>query len=389
MRSRTTRLTFGAVALIAIGAATVLLARSERQISILSSSVRAFDRHARETTDAIAELRVGQQAYVAAGQGAAFWMPRVAAAIEQVTAAIGSLRRAARSAPGHQALMEAEATVKELGATEKRIREYLSSGDHLMAADVIFTEGVDAAATAARQVETARLAEQQAFDATEGNLRRQQASTLAATAVVVVTIMLWLVPVRHQKPSRPVEEWAHPSQPVAAAVEASPPPPPPVSPFPGIAAELCTEFGRVRDVDDLKRMLARAADSMDANGLVVWLESPGGADLQPVVAHGYSPQVVARMPAVSRSANNAAAAAYRTGLQQIVPSTPGSASGAIVAPILAPDGCIGALSAEIRAGSERSEGIQALVTIVAAQLAGLFAATASSADPLPRQSAQA
>ena len=379
MRSRTTRLTFGAVALIAIGAATVLLARSERHISILSSSVRAFDRHARETTDAIAELRVGQQAYVAAGQGAAFWLPRVAAAIEQVTVAIGSLRRAARSAPGHQALMEAEATVKELRATEKRIREYLSSGDHLMAADVIFTEGVDAAATAARQVETARLAEQQAFDATEESLRRQQATTLAATAVVVVTIMLW--------PSRRVEEWAQPSQPVAAAVDASPPPP--VSPFPGIAAELCTEFGRVRDVDDLKRMLARAADSMDANGLVVWLESPGGADLQPVVAHGYSPQVVARMPAMSRSANNAAAAAYRTGLQQIVPSTPGRASGAIVAPILAPDGCIGALSAEIRAGSERSEGIQALVTIVAAQLAGLFAATCSSADPLPRQSAQA
>ena len=92
---------------------------------------------------------------------------------------------------------------------------------------------------------------------------------------------------------------------------------------------------------------------------------------------------------VSATTNNAAAAAYRTGLQQIVPSTPGRASGAIVAPILAPDGCIGALSAEIRAGSERSEGIQALVTIVAAQLAGLFAATASSADPLPRQSAQA
>jgi hypothetical protein len=388
MRSRTTRLTFGAVALIAIGAATVLLARSERHISILSSSVRAFDRHARETTDAIAELRIGQQAYVAAGQGAAFWMPRVAAAIEQVTVAIGSLRRAARSAPGHQALMEAEATVKELGATEKRIREYLSSGDHLMAADVIFTEGGDAAAAAARQVEMARLAEQQAFDATEGRLRRQQATTLAATAVVVVTIMLWLVPVRHPKPSRPVEEWARPSQPVAAAIEASHPPPP-VSTFPGIAAELCTAFGRVRDVDDLKRMLARAADSMDANGLVVWLERPGGAVLQPVVAHGYSPQVVARMPAVSRSANNAAAAAYRTGLQQIVPSTPGTASGAIVAPILAPDGCIGALSAEIRAGSERSEGIQALVTIVAAQLAGLFAATASSAHPLPRQSAQA
>jgi hypothetical protein len=386
MRSRTTRLTLGAVALIAIGAATFLVARSERHISILTSSVRAFDRHARETTDAIAELRVGQQAYVAAGQGAAFWMPRVAAALEQVTAAIGSLRRAARSAPGHQALMEAEATLKELGTTEKRIREYLSSGDHLMAADVIFTEAGEAAATAARQVETARLAEQQAFDATQASLRRQQATTLAATAGVVVAIMLWLVPLRHEKKAHRVEEWDQPSQPVPETVEALPPPP--ASPFPGIAAELCTEFGRVRDVNDVKRLLARAAESMDANGLVVWLGSPEGADLFPVVAHGYSPQAVARMPAVSRSANNAAAAAYRTGLQQIVLST-GRASGAIVAPILAPDGCIGALSAEIRAGTEQSEGIQALVTIVAAQLAGLFAATVSTADPMPRQSAQA
>jgi hypothetical protein len=42
-----------------------------------------------------------------------------------------------------------------------------------MAADVIFTEGGDAAAAAARQVEMARLAEQQAFDTAEGRLRRQ------------------------------------------------------------------------------------------------------------------------------------------------------------------------------------------------------------------------
>jgi hypothetical protein len=283
--------------------------------------------------------------------------------------------------------MEAEATLNELGTTEKRIREYLSSGDHLMAADVIFTEAGEAAATAARQVETARLAEQQAFDATQASLRRQQTTTLAATTGVVVAIMLWLVPVRHEKTAHRVEACAQPSQPVAETVEAFPPPP--ASPFPGIAAELCTEFGRVRDVDDVKRLLARAAESMDANGLIVWLGSPEGADLYPVVAHGYSPQAVARMPAVSRSANNAAAAAYRTGLQQIVRSTPGRASGAIVAPILAPDGCIGAFSAEIRAGIEQSEGIQALVTIVAAQLAGLFAATVSTADPLPRKSAQA
>ena len=44
----------------------------------------------------------------------------------------------------------------------------MTSGQQLMAADVIFTEGSDAAATAGRQVETARLAEHQAFDRDRG-----------------------------------------------------------------------------------------------------------------------------------------------------------------------------------------------------------------------------
>jgi two-component system cell cycle sensor histidine kinase/response regulator CckA len=49
--------------------------------------------------------------------------------------------------------------------------ENIKSGQQLMAADVIFTEGGETAATAARQVETARLAEHQAFDASEAKPR--------------------------------------------------------------------------------------------------------------------------------------------------------------------------------------------------------------------------
>jgi hypothetical protein len=79
------------------------------------------------------------------------------------------------------------------------------------------------------------------------------------------------------------------------------------------------------------------------------------------------------MPAVPRSADNAAAAAYRTGSQQIVLSRPGGAPGAIVAPILGADGCIGALTAEIKDGGEGSEAVQAVTTIVAAHLASVLA----------------
>ena len=46
---------------------------------------------------------------------------------------------------------------------------------------------------------------------------------------------------------------------------------------------------------------------------------------------------------------------------------------AIVAPILGADGCLGALSAEIKDGGEASEAVQAVATIVAAHLAGLLA----------------
>jgi GAF domain-containing protein len=138
------------------------------------------------------------------------------------------------------------------------------------------------------------------------------------------------------------------------------------------ATDIVTDFGRIRDLDQLTRLLGRAAEVMDASGLMVWIGSAAGDDLRPVLAHGYSEKMIARIPPVSRSADNAAAAAYRSGTLQIVLSHPGGSSGAVVAPILAADGCIGALSAEIRSGGETSDSVQALAAIFAAQLAGVM-----------------
>ena len=128
-------------------------------------------------------------------------------------------------------------------------------------------------------------------------------------------------------------------------------------------------------------MIGRAADIMDATGLVVWLGSSDGAELRPALAHGYSPQIIARMPTVLRSGDNAASTAYRTGQLQIVRARAGSSSGAIVVPILAPDGCIGALSAEIRGGGEASESVQALATIFAAHLASVVGTMSAGQQP--------
>jgi hypothetical protein len=375
------------MAVIAIGVSAFLLIRFERDISQLAASLRAFDQHAREASGALIEARVAQHGYVAAGQGDAFWMARVSTSMEAAAAALSALQQSA-SAAGRTSIDEANATATEFLNIDKRVREYLKSEQPLMASDIIFTEGSDAAATAGHQVETARLAEHQAFDRQAAEIRRQEATTMGAAAATVGLIVLLLIPVRRSMTEavQTVEPASRLS--IAPAMIATPAPapapPPPISQSTetGLfrkAADLATDFGRVRDLDELARILARAADLIDASGLMVWMGDSAG-DLRPMMAHGYSTQMIARMPPVTRTADNAAAKAYRSGTLQIVLSRPGGVSGAVVAPIMSADGCIGALSAEIRGGAETSESVQALAAIFAAHLAGVLATTSSSSD---------
>jgi hypothetical protein len=378
--SRALRLIFGAIALIAIGVAALLLIRTEQAIGERAVAMRAFDLRAREASDALEEARVGQHGYVAAGQGEAFWIAKVAASTEALSSAMAALAGAA-TASSRTTVEEATASVREFGNIDQRVREYLAAGQPLMAADIIFTEGSDTAATATRQVETARLAEHQLFDRDVAELRKQQATILGAAAAVVALVVLLLIPIRRAPAAQAVEDG---SGSIAPSRLVAPPPPAPAPKEAkgatlGVlmrnAAMLATDFGRVTDLEELARLLGRAAGILDASGLMVWMGSPAGGDLRPVLAHGYSSQMLARIPPVARSADNAAAAAYRAGTLQIVLARPGAASGAVVAPILSADGCIGALSAEIRGGGETSEVVQALAAIFASHLAGVLAST--------------
>jgi hypothetical protein len=416
MRSRAVRWALVAVAWAALGAAGAFLHHSERQIAAAAARVRTSDLHAREATDALADLRAAEQAYVAAGQNGAFWMPKAAATRETVNDAMDALRQSVTSPAARSALDEAAATMTELATIDKRAREYIKSGQTLMAGDVIFTEAGQSAVTAAREVEVARQAEHQAVDAFAADVRQQQATALGAAAAFVGVLLLALAP-----PVRPAAETvreaykalaraddegivtharpAAASDGVGAARPVQPPAQPPVQQpvTPAIArsaivlkaaADLATDFGRARDSDELARLLARVADMLDASGLVVWVGGAGGEDLRPAIAHGYGTQALAKMASVPRGADNAAAKAYRAGALQIVLSRPGSAPGAVVAPILAADGCIGALSAEIKNGGEGSEAVQAIATIVASHLATVLA-TASPQEAAAHKAAHA
>ena len=385
--SRALRLMFGAMALVAIGVAALLLIRTEREIAGRAAAMRAFDQRARDAADALEEARVGQHGYVAAGQGEAFWTAKVTASRDALSAALAAL--AASATPSSRTTIEeATASAREFGNIDQRVREYLSAHQPLMAADIIFTEGSDTAATAARQVETARLTEHQVFDLNVAELRKRQAVIAGSAAAVAALVILLLIPVRRARAAAQEESAASasPSHLVAPPPAREARPPAPSASALRMAATLATDFGRVSDLDELSRLLGRAAGVLDASGLMVWMGS-GGGDLRPVLAHGYSSQVLARIPPVPRSADNAAAAAYRSGTLQIVLARPGAASGAVVAPILAADGCIGALSAEIRGGAETSELVQAFATIYASHLAGILASAPAADLPDTRTAA--
>ena len=414
------RLILAAVCCIAGVATATFLLSSEQQIAERRASERVFDQRASEATAALADLRTAQQAYVAAGQGVAFWMSRVDATVETVASTLVALQQSATIAASKAALDETGTTLHEFGDVDRRIRGYLKSGAQLMAADIIFTEGGEAATTAARQVESARLEEQSNLDRFEGVRRKQEAQALAGAAglviLIVVALALWPRKAAGQAdPASPgplvaPRELIAPREPIARRKvvprttstdetvpstdetlptwrEGSPEPKPaeiarPVDvskraagPALKAAAQLCTDLGRVSDSQELRSLIGRAADMLDASGLVLWMGTAAGDELRPAVAHGYDSQMAARIPSVPRSANNAAAAAYRTATLQIVLSRLGSANGAVVAPVVSADGCIGVLSAEIRDGGEASETVQALAAIIAAQLAGVLAST--------------
>jgi hypothetical protein len=109
---------------------------------------------------------------------------------------------------------------------------------------------------------------------------------------------------------------------------------------------------------------------LDASGMIAWVADPSGRELRPAVSFGDPEKVVARMGGIPRDAGNAVAAAYRCAELRTVAGE-GTSNGALVTPMMTPEGCIGVLSTELKSGCEKDESSQALATIFAAQLATL------------------
>ena len=145
------------------------------------------------------------------------------------------------------------------------------------------------------------------------------------------------------------------------------------------AARLCTRIGCARDEWDLRSALEDAVEILDALGAILWSWDADRDALFPAIAHGYPDELLARLPEVRRCADNAIAATLRCGQKQIVRST-SDATGALVMPLLTPEGCAGALALEFGDGGEQNELNHALAAIITAQFSTLFTVTPATMD---------
>jgi hypothetical protein len=113
--------------------------------------------------------------------------------------------------------------------------------------------------------------------------------------------------------------------------------------------------------------------------VILWIADPDQRELNPIVAHGYPPQLLDRLGTIPKDADNVTAAAFRTALVQTV-NGDGVSNGAIAAPLVTPGGCVGVMAAEVQRAAEKQEGKLAAAAIVAAQLATLVGPPSSRAQ---------
>ena len=383
MKSLAVRLLLLAVFIAAGSLATYFVWTSESQLRRSVDDVRAFDRAALEAERAVLEMRSGEQAYVAAGQSAQPWVPKVAAALDTVKTRLEFLRTHAASSSAQSAIDNAASALQDFEQIDRRARDYVRNGQPLLASDVIFADGFESTSAIAASIDAARKAETDLRDTEHTSTRRSEAVAIGtATLVALITILMFF---REAAPAsgNDVDVSAAPAGstlthgstsgheigrmvPARMKQEFKPNPPIDLDSIAGI----CADLAKVMDTRSLPPILERAAAVLDAPGIVLWIADPDGRELSPIVTHGYPPQIVLRLGTILRDAENATAAALRTSLLQTV-DTDSVSNGAIAAPLVTPAGCVGIMAAEVRHHGEKDPAKLATASIIAAQLATL------------------
>ncbi|MEP6914126.1 MAG: GAF domain-containing protein [Acidobacteriota bacterium] len=388
MKSLAVRLTLLSLFVVATGVSAYLFWMGESRAQTDVPAVRAFDAAAVAAERDALELRAGQQAYVAAGQGDDFWTAKVAAATTALRERLTRLRTDAISVSAQSSIDNASSALEDFAQMDGRAREFVKNAQKGLASDLIFSDGLASTGAIVSSIDQARSFETQTSDAAAAASHTLQLLAAAAAAGVGLLVILLLVPRpalrREQRSQVPSIIASTPGSldsaagldigaalnrdwtPRSAGSESTP-----ASAIDLAAvAALCSDLARVAQTQALPAILERAAAVLDAPGIVLWIADPDGRELAPILTHGYPQQIVSRLGTILAGAENATGAAFRTSLLQTV-NRDSISNGAIAAPLVTPSGCVGVMAAEVRNDGEKDAGKLAAATIVAAQLATL------------------
>ena len=421
MRSRAARVTLTLLAIVGIGAAGWYCWSLQRRIVSIDAQAAAFVQARLAASRHAFELQSAQQSYVAAGQNESFWFARVDAAATALDAAVAEMGASTSSAAARQELATLTEAIDDFRKRDARVRGYASASQKLLAADVIFSDSLDAATRIHTSIERAAEADARERSSERQLVARDQGLAAGGAAAGAILVMLLLTPTRaaprQEEPTtlggrpaapptpadslelrpaaRPAAVAAKPAVRAGAVPEAAPKTPavPTTTPTPASVpaptvtpvleldsiARVCTDLARLEDTSAVPSILERMAQALDAPGIVLWVSDAGRQELVPIAAHGYPPNVLSRMKGLPLSAENATTAAFRTGVLQTV-TADGDTNGAIAAPLVSPGGCLGVMSAEVRHNGEKQPDRLAAAMIVAAQLATIIGPPAAKAE---------
>jgi hypothetical protein len=365
----------------------------EQMLATDRAAALSADRDAETALVAVADYRAAEAGYLAAGQEASVWMTRVDGLASTIHDAIDRRSAAAASADVKSAYASASAILEDLGKLDTRARALVKNDERILASDVIFMDCLQEAGRLSQAVTTAREADRTTRDATAtllGQIRLGGIGLSALAALVLGGVLMS----RARRPAAAAAFEDAPAQSSSATTlslgpikTAAPPPPPVQTPVAAMvasdvrlsdAADLCVDLARLLDGRDIPALFERAADVLDAKGLVLWVADAGGASLRPSLTHGYSERVLARMQALPLDGDNATSLAYRSLRAQVVGSSSATGAGALAVPLVTASGCVGVLSAEVKNQKPGADTLS-VAQMIAAQFSALVAPADSSA----------
>lgn len=421
MSRRVVRVLLFVITAAAVASAAFFVFSLDRSARTRQLTHRQIDEAGHRGTRLVASVLVGLEAYVAPGQSETWWRARVRADVEALAATLATLRTRIADPSALNDLDAADDALGSLGRVEERAFALVQDGERTRASVLIYKEGLESSEVLRDRLLSALTFVNGGMDAAAADDQRRQAGAASAAALFALLTAALLLPRGRTAAAGAVEGTVAGPAPIEAAA----PPQESVQPLAAIepalpasvfvaapatttvaaeaaaaapdfqsgrdrrkslelraAAELCTDFARLLDSQELPALLERAGRLVDASGIIVWIADPSSHELRPTLAYGYPPQTIARLPSIPRAADNATAAAYRRAEVEVV-RTNGMSPGAIVTPILTAHGCIGVMAAEVRHGREASEGARALTRIIAAQLSTLLAVPAAQEAAAP------